>query len=51
MAGGSAVMSAVVELVGVALVSAGAAATGVVTFTGADVLLGVPFWVATAGVV
>ena len=51
LAGGSAVMSAVVELVGVALVSAGAAATGVVTFTGADVLLGVPFWVATAVVV
>ena len=47
-AGGSAVTIAVVGLVGVALVSAGAAVGGVVTDTGAEGALGLPFWVATA---
>ena len=50
-AGGSAVTVAVVELVGVALVRAGAATAGVVTCTGADGALGLPFWMATAVVV
>lgn len=36
------------ELVGSALVSAGAFAAGVVTSAGADVALGLPFWMATA---
>ena len=50
-AGGSAVTVAVVELVGLALVSAGAASAGVVTGTGAEGALGLPFWMATAVVV
>lgn len=50
-AGGSAVTVAVVELMGVALVSAGAATAGVVTCTGAEGGLGLPFWMATAVVV
>ena len=42
---------AVVELVGVALVRAGAEASGVVKSTGAEGALGVPFWLATEVVV
>ena len=47
-AGGFAVSVAVVGLVGAALVSAGAAVGGVVTDTGAEGALGLPFWLATA---